>query len=121
MPNILLVDDDPQFRKMLRLILENLGHTVTEAEGGKQALALYQEGVHHLVLIDLLMPEKEGLETIQELKRIDPASTIIAMSGGGRNSVVNILNVARHFGASAILSKPFNIDALKSAITMALH
>jgi CheY-like chemotaxis protein len=116
MPHILLVDDDAAFRKMLRLTLQRMGYSITEACDGKQAIAMYQAAPADVVLTDLIMPEKEGLETIAELRRFDPSIRIIAMSGGGRLNANDILTVARAMGACAVLAKPFSDEELIAAL-----
>jgi two-component system, chemotaxis family, chemotaxis protein CheY len=120
MPHILLVDDDSAFRKMLRLTLQRMGYEITEACDGKQALGLYKQLPVDAVLTDLIMPEKEGLETITELHRIDPNVRIVAMSGGGRLNAKDILSVARAMGADHVLAKPFSDEELVTALNSAL-
>lgn len=115
MPHILLIDDDELFRKMLRATLEDLGHTVTEARDGKEGLALHKSKPADLVITDLIMPEKEGLETISELRRLQPGLKIIAMSGGGRISVEDYLPIAKWLGAARVLTKPFAREAMIAA------
>jgi DNA-binding response OmpR family regulator len=108
MANILLVEDEEQLRSMLREVLQSAGHEVREAENGKIALNIFAAQPAELVITDLIMPEKEGLEIIRELKRGKTDVKIIAMSGGGRNDAQDYLELARRFGADAILSKPFS-------------
>jgi len=117
MPKILLVDDDDSFRKMLRLTLTKMGYDVVEARDGKEALVLHHQLSPDLVLTDLIMPEKEGLETIEELRRVYPGIKIIAMSGGGRLSATNYLKVAKLMGADRILAKPFSNDEMALALS----
>lgn len=116
MPRILLVDDDDPFRKMLMLTLTKMGHHVMEARNGKEALKLFAHVAPDLVISDLIMPEKEGLETIGELRRKHPGVKIIAMSGGGRVSATDYLKIARALGADHVLAKPFSNDELKAAV-----
>jgi DNA-binding response OmpR family regulator len=116
MSRILLVDDDEPLRKMLCLILVKMGHQVLEARDGNEALHLCQAEPPELVLTDLIMPEKEGLETIGELRRLHPEVKIIAMSGGGRGDLVDYLKVAKQMGAARALNKPFSYEALAAAI-----
>ena len=92
---------------MLRITLEQAGHTVTEAANGREALAVYRPEVHELVITDLIMPEKEGLETIAGLRRRHSAARIIAMSGGNRYSPNTYLSTAQALGASRVFAKPF--------------
>ena len=116
MPHILLVDDDDLFRKMLRLTLVKMGYTVTEARNGKEALRAYEEEPADVVMTDLIMPEKEGLETIQALKKTQPTVRILAMSGAGRSSWPDFLRVAKMMGADRILPKPFSNDEMTTML-----
>lgn len=116
MAHILLVDDDKQVREMLKLTLERKGHKVTEAGDGVQALARFEAETVDLVVTDIVMPEKEGIETIMELRCQDPAVKVIAISGGGRISPEDYLSWARRFGVKHTFTKPVNRDDLLSAI-----
>lgn len=116
MPHILLIDDEAPLREMLRTVLEQFGHEVTEARDGREALGLYQPERHDLVLTDLIMPGKEGIETMLELRKRNPAVRIIAMSGGGRVTSVDYLQIARQIGARRVLSKPFSHAELLNAV-----
>jgi CheY-like chemotaxis protein len=116
MAHLLLIDDDDHFRPMLRDNLEQLGHTVTEARNGKEGLAQYASAPADLVFTDLIMPEKEGMETIIELRKKWPAVKIVAMSGGGRVTASNYLATAQKLGANYVLAKPFSTDELVAAI-----
>lgn len=122
MASILLVDDDEFVRGILRKALISVGHEVEEAPDGKVALAAYRRQPSDLVITDLVMPEKDGLEMIRELRRLDPAVKIIAMSGGGRMVAPAqlYLESARIFGAVRILAKPFNAPALLKAVSEVL-
>ena len=120
MAHLLLIDDDELFRPMLSENLEQLGHTVTEARNGKEGLARYANAPADLVLTDLIMPEKEGIETIMELRKRWPEVKIIAMSGGGRVAASSYLNTAQKLGAGCILTKPFSNDELVAAINKML-
>jgi len=116
MAHLLIIDDDDLFRPMLRENLEQLGHTVTEASNGKEGLARYASAPADLVFTDLIMPEKEGIETIIELRKKWPDIKIIAMSGGGRGTATNYLKTAQQLGAKYTLAKPFSNDELVAAI-----
>jgi DNA-binding NtrC family response regulator len=116
MAHILLIDDDELFRKMLRATLEQMGHTVTEARDGKEGLALHQLKPADLVITDLIMPEKEGIEMILALHRLQPGLKIIAMSGGGRLPAKDHLHIAKKLGAAWVLAKPFAQEAMAIAI-----
>lgn len=106
MAHILVVDDDAQVREMLRQMLEDAGFEVTEAPDGKVAVSLYRKSPSDLVITDLIMPEQEGLETIQSLKGEFPDVKIIAMSGGGRLGPESYLKMAGAFGALHTFAKP---------------
>jgi len=120
MAHILLVDDDDLFRDMVLAMLERLGHTVLIARNGNEALARFAEERADLVITDLIMPDKEGLQTIRELHQAARDLPIIAMSGGGRNNPEVYLKTARTMGAVAVLTKPFSFKQLASAINSAL-
>jgi CheY-like chemotaxis protein len=116
---ILLVEDDDGVREILRKALVAEGYSVDEASNGVLALAAYRRQPCELVITDLVMPEKDGLEMIMELRRLDPAVKIIAMSGGGRTLGPGqlYLESARLFGAHRLLSKPFTATALLTAVS----
>ena len=116
MATILVVDDEPALRRVLSGQLRDAGHEVTAAAGGAEALKLSCKGPYDLVITDLIMPDKEGLETIMALRRQIPATKIIAMSGGGRNSGKDYLAIARLLGAQRTLAKPFTQAELLVAV-----
>ena len=109
---ILLIDDDEQLRSMLRQMLEAEGYEAVEARHGREGVQRYREVPPDVIIIDLLMPEQEGLETIRQLRDDDPAVKIIAISGGSRKENLNYLHVAKQLGAQRTLYKPFSRDAL---------
>jgi len=120
MTTILLVDDDDQFRSMLAEVLRRAGYEVQPACNGSEATVIYRNHQTDLVITDLIMPEKEGLETIREIRHINPAVRIIAMSGGGRNGFEDYLKVAKVFGARLVIDKPFSHAEILGAIRKAL-
>jgi len=107
MKRILLIDDDRAVRQMLSMLLAHAGYEVTEASNGFEGLDAIQQNEFDLVITDLIMPEKEGLETIMDMRKLYPDVKIIAMSGGGRGGADCYLQVAKRMGAKAIVSKPF--------------
>lgn len=113
---ILLVDDNRELRCVLRKILVRAGYAVTEAGHGREALKLHKLQPADLILTDLIMPEMEGIETILELKRLQPGVKVIAMSGGGRVNASDYLNLAAALGAARTLSKPFSESELLDAV-----
>lgn len=116
MSRILLVDDDESFRSMLGITLRQMGHEVLEADNGDEGLRLAAAEPPDLVFLDMIMPEKEGLETITALRRRQPDVKIIAMSGGSRDGKVDYLKVAKRMGAVHTLTKPFSGDKLEGAL-----
>lgn len=116
MGKILIIDDEDQFRAMLRKALESAGHEVLEASDGKEGVRIYREQPADLVIMDILMPEREGLESILELRRLDPAVRVIAVSGGIRFPEMDVLDVARHLGARRTFSKPFDLAQVLTAV-----
>ena len=117
MANILIIDDDDQFREMLRQMLERAGYEVVEASDGKEGLKLFRENQVDLVITDIFMPEKEGLEVIMEFRRNFPDKKIIAISGGYRKiTPEESLKMAEAFGAKYTFKKPVDRQALLDAI-----
>jgi CheY-like chemotaxis protein len=116
MARILLIDDDEPVRTTLRLTLEHFGHTVIEARDGTEGLARFQHAIADLVITDIVMPEKDGLEVLRELRRMHPSVKIIAISGAGRDSGAGYLQMAKLMGATKVLTKPCSADVLRAAI-----
>jgi DNA-binding response OmpR family regulator len=106
MARILIIDDDVQILNMLRQTLEREGHAVVDAPDGNEGLRLFRENPTDLIITDLIMPEKEGIETIMELRRDFPDVKIIAISGGGRLDPGQYLSIAKSFGAQYTFTKP---------------
>ena len=120
MKQILLVDDESSFREPLQRVLQQAGFQVETAGDGQSALDQYRRQPADLVLIDLIMPIKEGLETIPELRRLNPSLKIIAMSGGGRLDPNSYLDIACCLGADLTLAKPFTREELITAVNQLL-
>jgi CheY-like chemotaxis protein len=118
--DILIIDDEAPMRHLLRVILERSGHTVAEACNGAEGVRACAEWSFDLVLCDILMPEREGLETIRELRRTQPWLRIIAMSGGISNSSMDPLRMAALLGACATLPKPFRVEKLLQTVNESL-
>jgi len=116
MRRILIIDDDHHILLMIKKMLEREGFEVDLASNGVEGLKLFKKIPVDLVITDIIMPEKEGLETIREMRRLRPDLKIIAMSGGGRISADNYLDAAKIFGASKVLGKPFSQKQLVSAV-----
>ena len=114
MVRILVIDDDDDFRSMLCMALERAGYTAEEARNGQEGVRCHRTEPVDLVITDILMPEQEGLETIQALRQEFPAIKIIAISGGmGR---LNFLPLAKKLGALQTLQKPFALQQLYDVV-----
>ena len=120
MAKILLIDDEENARVLTAQFLELAGHRVVTAENGIQGHERALESAFDLVITDIIMPEKEGFETIKDLKRERPDLPILAISGGGVIQSDELLEMAVSMGASAGLSKPFTGKALLAAVQKAL-
>ncbi len=116
MANILIVDDEVDIRIMLKKMLERENHDVSLAENGKVAVKLIEETQPDILITDLIMPEKEGIETILEVRKKYPDIKIIAISGGGRLEPTDYLKFAKTAGARYTLTKPFTHDELFLAV-----
>jgi CheY-like chemotaxis protein len=112
MAHILVIDDDAAIRRLLVERLTDAGHQVFEAAHGNEGVKVMRAEPADLVLCDLFMPEKEGLETIQELRRNYPSLKIIGMSGGNRRAPVDLLPIAKSMGANETIHKPFKLADL---------
>ena len=121
MARILLIEDDDQMRKMLRQMLERSGYEVDEAADGRVGINLHKESPADLIITDLIMPDKEGIETILELKQGYPELKIIAISGGGQLDPEAYLRMAQRAGALHTLAKPFEREDLLYAVKELLH
>ena len=116
MTRILVIDDNTEFRGMLKTALETADYEVVEAKDGYEGCELYENSPCDLVITDIFMPEKEGLETIQDLINHDPDVKIIAISGGGQHRYTDFLQMSQEFGASVTLEKPIKIKELLAEI-----
>lgn len=105
---ILIVDDEPGVRALIRRQLTTAGFVVEEAADAQQAIRMQRDNPSHLLIIDILMPAKDGLETIREIREIDHHVPIIAVSAGGVGAAITYLDAAEGFGASACLQKPID-------------
>jgi len=105
--NILVADDDPSIRHLYKLILDREGHEVFLANDGVEALLQAKKHKIDILITDIIMPKKEGIETIVEMREMNPEIKIIAISGGGRKGNQDFLRMAEMVGANHSLSKPF--------------
>jgi DNA-binding response OmpR family regulator len=121
MRRILIIDDDVQVLGMLRELFEINGYEVLGAHNGKEGVKLFREKGADIVLTDLIMPEKEGIETIIELHSDYPHLKIIAMSGGGRSGPDGHLLAAEGLGATRTFEKPIDIEELLAVVEELLN
>lgn len=120
MANVLIAEDIPSVREALAAILEECGHEVVKTQNGTEAIAAYRVRAADLVLCDLYMPGKAGLETIKDLCGEFPGVRIIAMSGSGPLGPVDMIPIVRRLGALDFLPKPIKREALLQAVKRAL-
>lgn len=116
MARILVVDDEELVRFSLRAMLEAQEHTVHEASDGNEATEIMKEHDFDMAIVDIFMPEKEGTETIMELRRDYPDLKVVAISGGGQTGDLAYLKVAEAFGAHMVLPKPLTESDLEVAV-----
>ena len=116
MTTILLIDDDPLVAFTVERMLQGAGHAIVRASDGEKGLKLLKEGRFDLVITDIIMPVKEGIETIREIREHDAKIPVIAVSGGGHGSGGNYLRMAQALGATEVLAKPFDQDELLAAV-----
>ena len=117
MARILIIDDQPQIRDNCREALEEAGHSVMVAGDGQEGLQLYKQESADLVILDLYMPNVDGLATIQALRASTPSLPIIAMSGGGTfGERKSFLDVARALGAVRTFEKPLPLAAFLAMV-----
>jgi DNA-binding response OmpR family regulator len=117
---ILVIDDDALARITVEQVLASACYRVTCAADGEEGIRLFRSLHPDLVIADLIMPIREGIETILEMKREQPQVTIIAMSGGGRLGTPDILKMARQLGADYTIAKPFRSDELTAIVRQSL-
>ena len=115
-PKILVIDDDDLVRATIVAVLDRADVEVTEAEDGNVGMRLFEESGHDVVITDILMPNREGIETIRDLRRAEQDVKIIAMSGGGNIDKMQLLDLARKFGADRVLPKPFTPQQVLTAL-----
>jgi DNA-binding response OmpR family regulator len=117
---ILIIDDDDAIRRPMKVLLERAGHEVVQAADGQEGLRLWREREADLVITDIHMPEKDGIETILELHALRRTVPIIAISGGDQTRRLDLLASAVMLGAVSTLPKPFTLAELLAAVERAL-
>jgi DNA-binding NtrC family response regulator len=117
---ILVVDDDASIRRTLHVLLTGAGYHVVQARDGMEAMRLWRDGGGDLVITDLHMPEKDGIQTIIELLSHSPGTRIIAMSGGGQTRRLDLLGNFSLLGSVLTIEKPFTIAEMLATVDQAL-
>ena len=118
---ILVIDDDDAMRRLIVRTLTAAKHKLVEAPNGVDGVKMVGELKPDAVITDILMPQQEGIQTIREIREMAPEIKIIAMSGGGSSHNLMFLDVARVFGADAVLAKPFKPGELKDTVEQVLN
>lgn len=113
---VCIIDDDELVCAQMAFVLRTAGFEVFEASSARQGLQIVADVRPDIVLIDMIMPDKDGLETITEMRRRWPDTPIVAISGGGQIGPSIYLELARGLGARACLSKPLSAEAFKAAV-----
>ena len=121
MAKILVLDDEPPILMMIKKMLERAGHEVDTALNGKEGMEIFKENKPDLLITDIIMPEREGLETIFELRKNYPELKIIAISGGGRIGPNGYLPGAKLFGADMVFQKPLDQKEFMKAVSKLLN
>lgn len=121
MATILVIEDDGPVRRLARRFLEEDGHTVLEAGDGRAAMRVLEGAAPDLIVTDIMMPERDGLETIREIRATDRAVPVLAVSGGGWSGDMNFLDAAAEFGADRTLRKPYQGRLLVETVNQMLR
>jgi CheY-like chemotaxis protein len=119
-PKILIIDDEPMIRHMVARLLHRAGYPTVSAANGRQGFLCFCRDRPELVITDLIMPEREGIETIRQIRRERPDLPIIAMSGSTNSGGADFLAMAQELGATEILRKPFEPLDLLDCVTRCL-
>lgn len=120
MTRVLVIDDEQLLRSAVVLILTRAGFSVEEASDGQAGIAMFRRSPPDVVVTDIFMPNKDGIEIIKELKHSSPQTKIIAMTGGGHLRMMEIASAAKVLGADHVLEKPFERESLLAAINTVL-
>lgn len=117
---MLIIDDESEVRSLLTRTLAQAGYEVVAVGSGEEGTRVCRQQSFDMVVVDMIMPEKDGLETMMEIRRGSPQARIIAMSGAPRTNVMDPLSVALKLGAVASLMKPFTPDEFLGSVVQFL-
>ena len=121
MSKVLVIEDDAQVRDVIGRMLVSGGHQVVELADGRGVVDECERFEPDVVVTDMLMPDTDGIEAIMALRRRFRDLPIVAISGGGSASSGHYLEMARNFGATGVLAKPFSSADLLTAVADVLH
>lgn len=122
MPSVLIVDDEEQVRHLIRGALEACGYQIREAANGRDGLAQYRAQPADVVIMDILMPDQDGFESLRTLRKEFPSSRVIAITGeSDMIGILDYLDVATMLGACRTFQKPFQVTALVEAVKAELN
>lgn len=121
MATILVIDDDAQVRTLIVHMLEREHHRVVEAHNGSEGIRHFEKLGIDLVITDILMPEKDGIEVIREIRKLNPDVKMVAISGGGQLGADQYLKLAEKLGAQHTLLKPFKREELLNIVRGSLN
>jgi CheY-like chemotaxis protein len=116
MPDILVIDDHPELRGAIENLLARNGYSVRGAKNGREGLEAFHRSRPDLVITDIFMPEKDGIETILAMRALDRDIPVLAISGGGRARNQDFPALALKLGATALLAKPFRAADLLASV-----
>lgn len=116
MKKILIIDDQPEICQLLGRAVDTFGYEHQVASDGYAAISLCRSWKPDVILTDIFMPEKDGLEVIRELRKLAFDAPVIAMSGGGSAGDLDVLRTARLMGAKRVLAKPFPMQELRAVL-----
>lgn len=121
MTSILLIDDDELVRNSLTIVLEEAGYAVTQAGNGNEGMRCFSRQAFDLVVTDLIMPEKEGVSVLLDIRKAAPQQKVIVISGGGRTKNTGFyLDVVKQLGADGMLEKPFDASTFSTLVSQVL-
>lgn len=120
MPRILVIDDEELLRATIVTTLTRAGFSVEEASDGQAGIAMFHKSHPDVIVTDIFMPNRDGIEIIMELKHLSPRTKIIVMTGGGCLRMMEIGFAAKVLGADHVLDKPFESESLLAAINAVL-
>jgi DNA-binding NtrC family response regulator len=113
---ILVIDDDASIRQTLEIALTKVGYEVLQARDGEEALRVWRDSGADLVIVDIWMPKKGGLQVVRELQAHSPSTPVIAMTDGGRSRNFNPLSYSKILGAVQTIAKPFALEGMLAMV-----